>query len=172
MKVRPNYLVVLGMLLVLALLVSACRPAFQTPPPSQFTGGESPTATTDSGSEPVTGSETEEGGAEELPTETTGDSRIPEDVPLPEGYYDENISRDGGQLVFKVAGTASDVVSFYQELLPQYGWELSASQDTSVGNTALLYRTNEQGDRLSINMQYNPNAQFTVVTLVVTRGAH
>jgi hypothetical protein len=160
MNVRPRLLLFLGIILILSMVLSACVPAAQTPPPSEISGG------TESGGE----TEGEAGtGGEEEPTEPA-DTGLAEDIPLPEGYYDESISSDGKQIVFKVAGTSEETVAFYQTKLEEMGWLMAGPTDTAVGSTALMLRTNENGDRLSINMQYNPNANFTVVTLVVTRA--
>ena len=168
MNTRPRLFIVFGFILILTLLFAACTPAVQTPPPSQFqSGGE--TATQATGGEVSTGGEVGTGGEAETGGESTTDNpQVGEDVPFPEGIYDTNTSSDGGQIVYKVGGESQDVVQYYQDILPGLGWEM-VGQDTVIGNTALMSRENANGDRLSINMQYNPNAGFTVVTLVVTR---
>jgi hypothetical protein len=163
MKMRSKSSLVLGLVLILTLLLAACRPAVQTPPPSQFQPGEA-TPTVEAGGEPGTGGEIEPGGEP-----STGETGVAEDIPLPEGYYDANVSSDGGQIVYKVGGSSEEVVQYYQDTLPEFGWEMAGPADTVIGNTALMLRENSDADRLSINMQYNPNAGFTVVTLVITR---
>lgn len=171
MNMRPRSFIVFGLVLILTLLFAACRPAVQTPPPSQFQTPSAATAPSSGGSEENVG-DVGTGGEEESGGQVTGDTpQVAEDVPLPEGIYDTNISSDGGQIVYKVGGESQDVVQYYQDILPGLGWE-EVGQDTVIGNTALMSRENADGDRLSINMQYNPNAGFTVVTLVITRKTH
>lgn len=172
MNTRPRLFIVFGFILILTLLFAACTPAAQTPPPSQFQGGEetAPQATSEqvsAGGEVGTGGEAATGGEG-----TTNGQHPADDIPLPEGYYDTNMSSDGGQIVYKVGGTSEDVVKYYQDILPEFGWDMAGPADTVIGNTALMLRENADADRLSINMQYNPNAGFTVVTLVITRKTH
>lgn len=168
MNKRLNLLKLLCVILIVATVVVACTPAAQTPPPSQFSGGGQTTEGVSQ--EPGAADELGQGG--DTGTESGGASAgegFADDIPLPVGYYDENISQESGQINYKVAGTAEDVVAFYQEKLPEFGWDLAGPKDTAVGNTALMLRKNANGDSLSINMQYNQNGQFTVVTLVVSR---
>lgn len=163
MNTRPKVSHLLGFVLILTLLLAACTPAAQTPPPSQFQPGEA-TPTLEAGGESGTGGAVETGGEP-----STGETGVADDIPLPQGYYDANISSDGGQIVYKVGGSSEEVVQYYQDTLPEFGWEMAGPSDTVIGNTALMLRENADADRLSINMQYNPNAGFTVVTLVITR---
>jgi hypothetical protein len=160
-----------GIVLIFALLFSACVPAASTPPPSEISGGNTQpaAAATSSGGESGTGGEAPAApsGGE---TGSGSSQQIPEDIPVPDGAYDQNINTSVGQMDFKVAGDAASTLAFYQDNLPQDGWELLGAEDTAVGNTALMLRTNAHGDRLSINLQYNPNGSFTVVTLYLNRA--
>jgi hypothetical protein len=176
MRSRPKLLYIIGTVLALLLVLSACSRAPQTPPPSEFTSGGTEADTgevAETDNEPAdVGTGGEEVTAEDPEQDTTtggGDVLdLADDVPIPQGAYDANLSSTGNQIVYKVGGLASQVVDFYVSRLSESGWEV-AGQDTVVGHTALMTRVKPNGDRLSINMQYNPNADFTVVTLVVTR---
>jgi hypothetical protein len=158
----------LGIILILIMALSACLPSASTPPPpSELQGGGGQESSGgDMEPEAGTGGEAETGGeVDEAPQELD----VAEDIPIPEGSYDAKVSSDGRQVVYKVAGTSEDVVIYYQEKLAGLGWESAGPGDTAVGNTGLMLRTNAAGDRLSINIQYNPNGEFSVVTLAVTR---
>lgn len=168
MNKRPAVVWLGGVILVMVLLISACRPEIPTPPPSEISGGV--TATAEAGgeeAEPGTGGE-QTGGEAEI--EESGFAKVADDIPVPQGAYEDKISSDGLQIIFKVAGDPEGVVAYYQENLPASGWEMAGPQDTAVGNSALMLRAKPNGDRISINLQYNPNGQFTVVTMVVTRA--
>lgn len=174
MRTRPKLLLVIGVIVALTLVLAACSSAPATPPPSEFTSGgngqnnnggetaaETEPADTGTGGEAETSEELVDSGNEEA-------NGLAEDMPIPQGAYDLNVSSTGHQVVYKVGGQAQQVVDFYAGRLTEFDW-MEAGQDTVVGNMALMVREKENGDRLSINMQYNPNAEFTVVTLVVTR---
>ncbi len=169
MNKRPRLFLIGGVILLLALLFSACTPDVPTPPPSELTEGGLPEEQT-AGETSEVGTGGEETGSGDSEAAATGLAALPEDIPVPRGAYDENISNDGIQINYKIAGTAEAVVAYFQENLPSAGWEFAGPQDTAVGNTALMLRSKPNGDRISINLQYNPAGEFTVVTMVVTRA--
>lgn len=178
MRTRPKLLLVFGVVLALLLVLAACTRAPETPPPSEFTSGGSEQNNSEVEPPPESGNgEAGTGGegttTEESQPENSGNgdafSNVEEDLPIPQGAYDPNISSTGHQIVFKVGGRTDQIVEYYGERLAEAGWE-TAGPDTVIGNTAIMVRTKPNGDRLSINMQYNPNADFTVITLVVTRN--
>lgn len=167
---------VIVLFLILSMLISACGPA-ATPLP----GGDSqPPATVESSvSEPAESEDVDADivGESDVPTgepqpSVASDSplaRVPENVPIMDGAYDAKVSGSGLQINYKVSGSVSEVVEYYQIRLAELGWESAGPPDTAVGATALMLRKNADDNRLSINLQYNPNGLFTVVSLVVTR---
>lgn len=152
----------LSLTVVLAFVLAACGGS-STPAPS---GGEN-TASAPAAS----GGETEPASAApaESPAAAEPANAQPVDVPVMEGAYDLSIERSGTQMRYKVDSEVQTVVDFYHSVLPGQGWEIKGPPDSVVGNIASMLRENKAGDRLSINMQYNPNAQFTVVTIAISR---
>lgn len=171
MRTRPKLLYVIGVVLTLLLVLAACSPAPVTPPPSEFTSGQEETIDTGSGNgeeAPEAGTGGEGSPADEPGIADDGTPQVADDIPVPQGAYDFDISGSGQQVLYKVGGQTQQVVDFYVERLEEFGWTM-VGRDFSDSNKALMVRQKENGDRLSINMQYNPNADFTVVTLVFTR---
>lgn len=106
--------------------------------------------------------ETEIAGAPE------GPPGVPEDVPIMEGYRNLQVA-NASNITYTVDGEIDDVVSFYQEQLPNYGWESAGNPDTQAGKIAAMLRVNQDGDRISINMQHNELGGFVVVTITISR---
>ncbi|GAB4522140.1 MAG: hypothetical protein Fur0018_03490 [Anaerolineales bacterium] len=86
-----------------------------------------------------------------------------------DGAYDVSIQHNSTQIKYKVDADVQTVVDFYHEVLPPLGWEIKGPPDSVVGSIASMLRKNANNDQLAINMQYNPNAQFTVVTISISR---
>jgi hypothetical protein len=94
---------------------------------------------------------------------------VPEDVPIMEGATNLQVTRGGTNIKYQVDGVIDDVVRFYQEQLPNFGWESAGNPDTQAGKIASMLRINEAGDRISINMQHNELGGFVVVTVTLAR---
>jgi hypothetical protein len=92
------------------------------------------------------------------------------DVPIPEEAYKYQSMRGGSSATYQVDMDIGELVSWYQEELPKYGWELAGPPDSAVGAMGTMLRENEAGDRLTINMQANVNAGFVSVIVQVIRG--
>lgn len=92
------------------------------------------------------------------------------DIPIPEDAYKYQIMRGGSSATYQVDMDIDELVSWYQEELPKYGWELAGPPDSAIGAMGTMLRENEAGDRLTINMQANVNAGFVSVIIQVIRG--
>lgn len=160
---------VLIVILVLSWSLAACSPA-PTPPPldtpivDEGSGGQ-PEATEPSNEEQGG----EEGGGTENGGEEPGDPAETSSIPVPEDAYNVQYSRGGDNAQFTIDGDIDSVVSFYQEELPNFGWEMAGPPDNAVGVIATMLRENESGDRLTINMQENSDAGFVRVTAQIVR---
>ena len=106
---------------------------------------------------------------EPAPDEVEEESRG-DDVPIIEGATQVQISRTGNNINYQVEGTVEDVMTFYQEELPDYGWEMAGPPDNAVANIATMLRENTAGDRLAINMQFNELGGFVILTISVSRA--
>jgi hypothetical protein len=127
----------------------------------------------------ATSSETEPEAAEEVAPET-GEEQEPapvvveeegkgDDVPIMEAGYQVQISRSGNNVNYQVDGTIEEVLTFYQEELPKFGWEMAGPPDNAISNIATMLRENADGDRLAVNMQYNELGGFIILTITVSR---
>jgi hypothetical protein len=155
--VKKSLVILLSLLMI--MLLAACGGGGQAPaaaPVEEQPVDAAPAGETGGESQPV---------AEASPAE----SEVPEDVPLMDGAYDLDVGRKGTQIAYKVDATIADVVTFYQEALAALGWENAGPPDSAMANIANIIRQNSNGDRLSIAMQFNPNASFTVLTITVNR---
>jgi hypothetical protein len=102
----------------------------------------------------------------EQPTEKA----MPEDVPIMENNRDFQATSDFTNISFVVDQEIADVVAWYQEQLPNFGWEMSRAPDSALGSIANMSRVNAEKDRLTISLQHNPVGEFTVVRIVVVRS--
>ena len=127
----------------------------------------------------ATGSEAEPEPVEEVAPET-GEEQEPapvveeeesggDDVPIMDGAYQLQISRTGNNVNYQVDGTIEDVLTFYQEELPKFAWEMAGPADNAISNIATMLRENADGDRLAVNMQYNELGGFVILTITVSR---
>lgn len=158
MKIR--LFVVLNLMLL--TLLSACAPAAPaTPKPTDapLVAADNPTAVPESNGAT----------APEKTGPVLGDNGVPTDMPLPQDYYDLKVARNGTQITYKINAEVQTAVDFYHNQLEPLGWEIKGPLDSVVGNIATMLRQNEAGDRASINMQYNPNGSFTVITISINR---
>lgn len=94
---------------------------------------------------------------------------LPEDIPIPPGYRKLLITKDASNISFEVDGTIDEVVTFYQQELTNLGWEMDRSPDSVFAAFGSIARIMENGDRITISLQYNPVGEFVVVRLVILR---
>jgi len=153
-------------LIFLGLLASACQPS-RRPVPTE--AGAPPAATESPAEEPQ---ETEPAGGEAAPqTEAPpSGSEIPEDVPIPDSAYELQVSRKGSFVQYKIDGEIADVVTFYQQQLPEQGWQEGRAPDISQTRMGTMLREKENGDRIAINMQKNDLGGFVFVTMTLHRA--
>jgi hypothetical protein len=107
--------------------------------------------------------------AEPAPVEQ-GEESPGDDVPIMEAGYQVQKSRSGNNITYQVDGTIEDVMTFYQEELPNYNWEMAGPPDNAVANIATILRENATGDRLAINMQYNELGNFVRLSITISRA--
>jgi hypothetical protein len=177
MKIKKNFLLVRwGVFLLILLAAVACSPGAAQPPVEVEATEEAPalaeTAQPESGAG-ETVAETEAApeeagtGGEEVPVAENG---VAEDIPVPEAAYQLQVARQGTNISFQVDGTIDEIVGFYTEQLEALGWNKATNPDSAVGSIATLFRKNEAGDQLSINMQKNELGGFVRVTIVLQRA--
>jgi hypothetical protein len=171
MKIR-KILTLWAVVVFILALAQGCSPE-QTPPPLEE---ESPGAAAEAPSavepeeeiDPAAGQgEVEEPTVEQAPVSETG---IAEDIPVMEGAYRLQVMRGGSSIMYQVDAEIEEVVTFYQEQLPLKGWEMAGPPDSALPSIASMLRQNAAKDRLTINMQYNPNAGFVTLTIQVARA--
>jgi hypothetical protein len=160
MKIARLFLI-LGVLLLVSVTVAACGgdKATEAPPAVEE---QSPATSEEEPQSPV-----EEAAPAEA-EESTGPA-MPPDVPVMPDYRDFQATTDFTNISYVVDSDIAEVVAWYQEQLPQYGWEMSRAPDSALGSIANLSRINADKDRLTISLQFNPVGLFTVVRTVVVR---
>ncbi len=94
---------------------------------------------------------------------------VPEDVPLMPGAYDVQVQKAGTLVVYRVKALLGEVLDYYQEVLPHYGWQQTAAQDTVVGYVAKLARAKPEGDRVVLSLRYDVRGHFVTVAISVAR---
>lgn len=170
MKIHKKIILWVVVVFLLAL-AAACSPQ-QTPPPLE----ESPEAVAEAPAvvepeeevDPEAGQgEVEEPIAEQAQVSETG---IAEDIPVMDGAYRLQVMRGGSSIMYQVDADIEEVVSFYQEQLSLKGWEMAGPPDSALPAIASMLRQNAAKDRLTINMQYNPNAGFVTLSIQVVRA--
>jgi hypothetical protein len=165
---------ILTMLLMAACGGSSAPPAEASSPSSvEEPVAEEPVAEEPAAEEPVAEEPAaEEPVAEEPVTEDVaiGENGIPMDVPFPETAYDLRVEANNTRITFKVEGTIQDVAAYFQEALPGLGWNKTLGADSAIGAMGTLGRQNDALDKLSINMSFNPNGSFVLVTMDVIRA--
>ena len=106
---------------------------------------------------------------EEPPQEVAVTGGVPDDFPVMEGAYDLQSSSSGNNVSYQIDATVDDVVLFYQEELPNFGWELAGPPDNAIGTIGTMLRENAAGDQLSINMQFNQVGSFVRLMMRINR---
>ena len=167
MKRTWSLQIILSVIVLLVVSISACSPSrvsvdeFNQVPTA---GGEEP------GGDQESPPQTEAPGQDEEPQPVATQSReIPEDIPVIEGVTRLQVIRGGTNILFRYNGSIDDVVTFYQDVLPEHGWELAGPPDNVIGAIATMLRENEVMDTLAINMQANELGGFVDVTITVSR---
>jgi len=148
---------VISLLSITAVLLAACGT------PAASTGGSG--ASVESTSGPSSVATPADAGLSQRVEDT-----FPEDLPLPDGAYKVDVSAGGTQVSYQHDGTIEQMVTFLQEELPAFGWDIQGSPDSAVGAIATMLRKNEAGDTLSVNMQYNANGDFVTLTMAILRA--
>jgi len=125
------------------------------------------TVTTEPADNPVATQESIEPTQETIAAtdEPTG---VPEDVPIIPDAYELAVANQLN-LEYKVNLPIKDVVAYYQQEFPNYGWDVINNPDSVVGSMAQMSRSNAKGDRLIFSIQYNPVGEFTIVIIFITR---
>jgi len=94
---------------------------------------------------------------------------VPEDVPIMPDAYELKVPNEF-TIYYKVNIPLQDVVTFYNEELPNYGWDEPKYPDSAVGAMAQMARSKPDKDRITFSIQYNPVGEFTVVQISLTRA--
>ncbi len=150
---KSKSVVIVGIILYFSILLAACgnNQATSAPADNTTTSPETETTTT----------------LEPKATESSKNG-VPEDVPIMPGAYELQVAT-ALNLSYKVDATIQEVVDYYQGEFPNYGWDVINNPDTVVGAMAQMSRSNTNGDRLIFSLQNNPIANFTSVTIYITR---
>lgn len=147
-----KYIILLILVLTLLIILVGCSKGQTTTAPV-----ENPVTT----QEPVVSTE--------VSAETTqAPSGVPEDVPIYPDSTDVQVANQNN-VAYKANASIEDVGTFYQTELPNYGWDISNNPDSIVGNMAQISRSNANGDRIALSLQYNPVGEFTVIQIYITR---
>jgi hypothetical protein len=93
-----------------------------------------------------------------------------DDVPIMDEAYQVQKGRSGKNVVYQVDASIEEVVTYYQEVLPNYEWELAGPPDNAVASIATMLRENADGDRLAINLQANELGGFVRVNITISRA--
>ena len=163
---------------VVLLVVAACQsspsasgPAQPAVQPTHPSSNSKPS--TSEPEEQVVSGDVEVVEASPEPTEVPiGESGAANDIPVPGEAYKLQIMRKGNSVNLQVDSTIEEVVSWYQQELPNYGWEMAGPPDSAIGAIATMLRENAAGDRITLNMQSNDLGGFVSVTIQVLRGAN
>jgi hypothetical protein len=173
---KRNHLLYLSVLVVsLLIMLSACSPSRVSVEEFNQAQGVSPTAVPEEVQETEDMVEDEpdtEGSevVEEAPVVADVTGNVPEDIPVIDGAYRLVAGTSGKNVVYQVDTSIEEVVTFYQEELPNFAWEMAGPPDNQVATIATMLRENEAGDRLAINMQRNELGGFVRVTLTISRA--
>jgi hypothetical protein len=176
---KQTLLFLIGVTIFAMLFTTACgssatavaepttAPAVEEPA-AEEPAAEEPVAEEPAAEEPVA----EEPAAEEPASEEIGldENGVPLDVPVPEAAYELRVEANSTRITYKVDGTIQDVATFFQEAFPALGWNKTLGADSAIGAMGTLGRQNDALDKLSVNMSFNPNGNFVLVTMDVIRA--
>jgi hypothetical protein len=161
----PVWITVAGLMII----ASACTPSrvlvneFNGNPTSVPTEQEQPAQPEDNSSSEV------DQQPEQPPAPSSPQGGIPEDVPIIEGASNIQSSRTGDFITYQINTDIDEMVQYYQDELPNLGWEMHGPPDNAVGAIATMSRKNEAGDTLLINMQFNEIGGFVIMQITLSR---
>lgn len=163
-------LIILGLLILSSLILfSACTPS--RIPVDEYTG-PLPDVPTSEVVQRVVSTPVQSSGNGDVPVNVdvavTGE--VPADIPVMEAAYQLQAGTSGKNVVYQIDTDIQEVLAFYQEELPQFGWELSGPPDNAIGSIGTMLRVNAEGDQLAINMQANQLGGFVKLTITIARG--
>jgi hypothetical protein len=164
---KENLIYLVILISALLLFISACTPSrISVNEYEQSQGG----ATVEVQETTALAVETEPSEGEQPPAKTEVIGGVPADIPVSEEAYQVQAGRSGNNVIFQIDGTVEEVVTYYQETLPDYGWEMAGPPDNVVASIATMLRENANGDTLAINMQANDLGGFVRVTITISRS--
>lgn len=136
MKRYDSLKVLLSGIVLLIMFISACTPC--RVPVDEFNqapagGDESPREVPETPL-PIGDSAP----AEEAQPIATQSLIVPEGIPIMDGATNLQVARDGTNIQFQIDGAIVDVVAFYQEVLPDFGWEIAGPPDNVIGLIATM----------------------------------
>jgi len=146
-------LLLIAAIIILSILSVACSKGQATTPAQNPVSTQEPGITTQESVVPT--------------SEPTG---VPEDVPIMPDAYDLDVPNQLN-ILYKVDKPIKDVVDFYQQELPNNGWDQPRNPDSVVGSMAQMARTKASGDRITFSIQFNPVGEFTIVQIYITRAS-
>jgi hypothetical protein len=73
-------------------------------------------------------------------------------------------------VIYKVNLPIKDVVAFYQQVLPNYGWEQVKNPENVDGSKVQMTTGNENADRIIISLEHDTVGDVTVVQIYLTRS--
>jgi uncharacterized membrane protein len=151
---------IIAAFIILLAILSACNKSTPTAAPS---GNQTTTTDTNTTTQ-------EPSSTSQEPVATSGQAdNVPADIPIMPDAYDLAVPNELN-VSYKVNAQIKDVVTFYQEELPNNGWTVTNNPDSVVGSMAQISRSNDAGDRLIFSIQYNSVGEFTVVQMYITRA--
>lgn len=136
MKIYGYLKVLLSGIVLLIMFISACTPC--RVPVDEFNqapagGDESPREVPETPL-PIGDSAP----AEEAQPIATQSLIVPEGIPIMDGATNLQVARDGTNIQFQIDGAIVDVVAFYQEVLPDFGWVIAGPPDNVIGLIATM----------------------------------
>ncbi len=94
----------------------------------------------------------------------------PEDVPILDGAYKLEISKDGTNIAYTVDGDIEVHMKSLAEKLEAAGWVATRNPDSATASMGTMLRQKENGDRVTISLQYNAKANFVIIRMTVLRA--
>jgi hypothetical protein len=157
MMKKSRILLVLATVVAIAILLVACGGG-KTATPAAETQSVGPVTTQETGTTP----------SGETAATATPPNGVPDDVPIMPNARELQAS-NMLNVIYKIDVSINDVVAFYQQELPNYGWETVNNPDSVVGSMAQMARAKANGDRITFSIQYNPVGEFCIVQIYLTR---
>jgi hypothetical protein len=153
MNLKKSALVIVS-LIIIALYSVACGKS-QATTPAQI---QNQATTQDTGSS-----------VQPTAVPTKAPPTVPDDIPIMPDAYDQQVPNKLN-ITYKVSTKIQDVVDFYEQTLPENGWDQVNNPDSVVGSMAQMTRSKTNGDRITFSLQYNPVGEFTIVQIYIVRA--